>query len=75
MQYIKALIMVFLTTVFFASCSGDMESDEKTKTIHTQTEQIGHEAAEMIKIPMDKAQGAVDRENERLQKLDKRLSD
>lgn len=51
------------------------KNEEQTESYQTQSAEIGHEAAEMIKVPMGNAQDAVDIENERMREYEKQLND
>lgn len=76
MPFVKSLVMIFLAATLLFSCSDDMENNaEQTESYATQSAEIGHEAAKMIKVPMGNAQDAVDRENERAREYEKRLSE
>eukprot|EP00362_Geleiidae_sp_MMETSP1317_P001100 CAMPEP_0201285058 /NCGR_PEP_ID=MMETSP1317-20130820/93602_1 /ASSEMBLY_ACC=CAM_ASM_000770 /TAXON_ID=187299 /ORGANISM="Undescribed Undescribed, Strain Undescribed" /LENGTH=75 /DNA_ID=CAMNT_0047608001 /DNA_START=86 /DNA_END=313 /DNA_ORIENTATION=- len=75
MPLAKSLVILFLAATL-CSCSNDMENDaEQTESYETQSAEIGHEAAKTIKIPMENAQDAVDRENKRTREYEKRLNE
>jgi len=68
---------VLFGAVLLLSCSNEMEDGgaENRESIETQTAEIGREAAEAIKVPMENAQDTVDRENERVREYEKRLNE
>jgi len=67
---------VILTAVLLFSCSGGGEDEAENKQdIESQTAEIGHQAAQTIKEPMENAQDTVDRENERMREYEKRLNE
>ena len=54
------------------ACS-DSHEDTAQDPVETTTEEIGQEAARMIKTPLEKAQATADSESERLHDLEERL--
>lgn len=68
--------MLLLAVILLCACSNDMENNaEQTESYQNRSAEIGHETAEMIKVPMENVQDAVVRENERAQEYEKRLSE
>ena len=60
---------------FFNACSEGVEETAEPGSVRAQAEQIGHEAAQAIKAPMEKAQISVDQENDRIRELEKKLNE
>lgn len=68
---------LLIAAVLAVSCSGEMNDNEaeKRESIESRTAEIGREAAEAIKMPMEEAQDAVSGENERMRDYEKRLNE
>ena len=74
MRICSTFIVILLTALIIFGCSNTDETESEPGLIQTQTEAIGHEAAKMLKTPMDKASKAADKENLRSQQLEERLN-
>lgn len=66
--------ILLLAALLATGCSDSDQKEAKPGSIQATTEEIGHEAAQMIKAPIDKAQITADQENERLKALEERLN-
>ncbi|MDH3328503.1 MAG: hypothetical protein OEM01_04660 [Desulfobulbaceae bacterium] len=76
MPFCKSPLMILLAATLLCSCSNDLENNaEQTESYETRSAEIGHETAKMITVPMESAQDAVIRENERAREYEKRLSE
>lgn len=72
----KNLLLILMTVFFLSACSGDAEESTTERANYAkQSAQIGHDAAQSIKVPMDRAENMVDMENQRLREYEKSLSD
>ena len=70
----KNILLILMTILFLSACSGDTEENTSgSGTYAEQSAEIGHNAAQSIKIPMDKAENMVDIENQRLKEYEKSL--
>lgn len=65
---------LILAAALLCSCSNDSEDAPEKGSIKAMTEEIGHEAAQMIQAPIDKANFTVDQENKRMEELEERLN-
>lgn len=74
MRSFNTLIGLLMFVVFLSSCSESKEEMAEPGSVRAQAEQIGHEAAQMIQAPMNKAQRTVDQENDRIRELEERLN-
>lgn len=76
MRFLKIFLFILVVLFLLTSCSKEKEADtQETKSYQAQSEEIGHEAARMIKVPMENAQDAVDQENERMKDYEKHLQE
>lgn len=74
MKIFNFFIIILLFTAYLSACSESSEETAKPGSINAQAEQIGHEAAQAIQAPMDRAQIVVDQENKRLREMEDRLN-
>ena len=71
MRYRKIIItLLFLSSTFLCSCSGDNDTESEPDKIDTMTKEIAQEATRMIKTPLDKAQAMTESENKRVKELE-----
>jgi len=76
MRFLKISLFILVGLSLMTSCSNEKKDEtQKTKSYQAQSEEIGHEAAKMIKVPMENAQDAVDQENERMKDYEKHLQE
>ena len=68
------IFFVFLTALAGPGCSDTEKTEAEPGSIQAQTEAIGHEAATILKTPMENASNAADKENLRTQQLEERLN-
>lgn len=75
-SFFKILPLVLIAIFFLCSCTKNNEKKEikQTKSYATRSADIGHKAAQMIKAPIDSAQGVVDKENQRTKEYEKKLN-
>lgn len=74
MKSLRAIMAILVCTTLLYACSESVEDPAEPGSIRAQTEEIGHEAAQMIQEPMDRAQEMADQENERIRQLEERLN-
>lgn len=75
-HFLRSSLLIILSATLLCSCSNETDEQEPQKeSYQSQSEQIGHEAAEAIKVPMEKAENAVDIENERMKEYEKSLKE
>ena len=72
MNSVRTGVAVLLAAVSLAACSVE-EHEPEQGSIRAQTEQIGHEAAQNIMEPIDKAELTVEKEEQRMREMEKRL--
>jgi len=65
----KKLLLAALLCFICCACSGGSDSDSEKGTIEQFTEQVGKEAAEGIKKPIDKARKIDEMAKERVEKM------
>jgi hypothetical protein len=63
------LVLFFAGSLFFAGCS-ENETKPEPNSVSSKAEQVGHEAAEAIKAPLEKADAASSLQNAHNQALD-----
>jgi hypothetical protein len=68
------IFILLLGTFIFLGCSNTEDAEVEPGSIQSRAEEIGHEAARMIKEPMEKASDVADKENLRSQQLEEQLN-
>jgi len=72
----RSLPLILFAALCVSSCSNDGAKDaQNEESYQTRSADIGREAAETIRVPMENTRDAVDMENERMREYEKRLNE
>lgn len=70
MRFMQSAMTILIAATLLWSCSGGNDEEKKGK-IGTMTEEIGQEAVQAIKTPLEKAQAVADQEEQRARETDR----
>lgn len=72
MRVPKSLLVAVAAVLLLCSCSDSKKQEEEKGKIEAMTEQMGKDAVQAIKTPMEKAQAAADAASEKAKEANER---